>query len=104
MMRRKRLIVVIILSVLLIVFLSKVLRFPTVDEQVDFSLPSDYSEIFRDSAKAEIKVDICYNNPIRNSIAVLNYKNRFQILMYKFRINSNLPLKQIFIPYDKRQK
>ena len=86
-MKGLRLIVVLILSVLLIVFLFKVFTFPKVKERVDFILPKDYSEIFQDSAKAEIKVEICYNSTIRNSVAVLNYKSKYQILMYKFRIN-----------------
>ena len=103
-MRRKKLIVVLILSVLLIMFLFKAFRSPKVDEQIDFSIPKDYSEIFQDNAKAGITVDICYNSSIRNSVAILSFKSRFQILMYKFRINSNLPLKQIIIPFYHRQK
>jgi hypothetical protein len=95
-----------IISVAVIILILIGLNFvgmPPLNEQAGFSIPTDYSEIFNDSAKGAIKVDICYNSPVRNSVAILDYKNRYQILLYKFRLNSRLPLKALVIPYYLRQ-
>jgi hypothetical protein len=63
--------------------------------QISFSIPNDYKNLFSDSAKKELVVEASYSSPGRNCFAILNYKQQYEIIAYKFSGQRRGTLKDI---------
>lgn len=86
---------VLIFGIIIIMILLSIFRHSTFKEEVTFTLPGEYSNILKDDAKKEIKVETSYYNSIRNPIVILTYKNQCKLLLFKFNFTSNLSIGKI---------
>jgi hypothetical protein len=82
-MRKRIYIGLVCFGIILVILFIYNASSPSFEESTEFEAPNDYKDIFCESARSKMKVDVCYNSSILKSFAIFDYGEDIKILVHK---------------------